>query len=84
MRASLLLVFLLASCGLRVQRPVDGPGNCTTATENMRRLGGCGQDMTDFESNCNDAERAERSLGVKLPTGCLTAATDCEEASLCE
>jgi hypothetical protein len=81
-----VLAFVLASCGPPPPQmpPEDGPGNCASATANMKRLGGCGEDMTTFESNCNDAANAERSLGVRLPVGCLTAAITCQEASRCQ
>jgi hypothetical protein len=81
----IVLALVLASCvPVPVMPPPDGVGNCASATENLKKLGGCGEDMTTFESNCNDAADAEASLGVRLPVGCLTAAPDCREASLCE
>jgi hypothetical protein len=85
MRA-LAALLLMLGCGppqRPLPPPLDGPGDCRTAAENLQRLGGCGLDPARVEQDCRDAEEAEADVGVRLPVGCLTAATTCDDAAIC-
>ncbi len=65
--------------------PSPGPGDCASAKANLSTLpDGCGVDLATFESNCRDAERAEKNLGIRFPVHCLSNAADCATARACE
>jgi len=86
MKALIAAALLALGCGPqpRPLPPPDGPGDCTTAAANLRKLGGCGLEPARIEKDCHDAEQAEAEVGVRTPVGCLTAAPSCEAALRCE
>lgn len=63
--------------------PPDGPGDCSSACARLVELGGCGLPLDGCAARCADALAAEGDVGVRFPTGCLTAAASCEEARSC-
>lgn len=84
------LALLLAGCVVTpapappLPPPEDVSGTCETAAENLRKLGGCGLDLARVQADCDDAVKADESVGLRFPVGCLTAAKDCAQARICE
>ena len=85
-----LIAILICACS-STQRPLpppDGPGDCHTACENLRKIGGCGIVAEDAsaacEDTCDEVSANESADGVRFPVGCLTNATTCAEAELCQ
>lgn len=86
MKALLAAALLSFGCGPQPPPlpPPDGPGDCRTAAENLRELGGCGLEPTRVEQDCRDAAQAEAEVGERFPVGCLTAAQSCAVAQSCK
>lgn len=85
--AVLVLAFGFAGCtfgpGPVTPQP-DGPGDSRTACGNLRKLGGCGVDLTTCEADLDRQVAAESEVGQHTAVGCLTAAQSCEEADACQ
>lgn len=78
-----LMNLVFGGCTVRHLPPPDASGDCSSAASALTVLGGCGVDLSRFEQDCRDAERAEAQIGLRYPVGCLSSATTCEAARAC-
>lgn len=90
---TIALAMLLAACSSCDRRPAppkvppplpDETGTCETAKVTLERHGGCGLDLTNYVSNCHDAEKAEAKIGVRHPNTCVTKSESCQAAFKCK
>lgn len=64
-------------------RPAPDGASCAEACATLSKLGGCGVAPETCAPDCEDAVRAEGEVGVKFPTGCIAAASTCDEVKAC-
>lgn len=89
MKKLLILAVLVCSCSACERKPPpvrhapDG-SSCETNFENLKKLGGCGLDLTNYVSHCHDREKAEAEFGGPNRNECVTHSGSCQEAFGCK